>query len=81
MDRFRSASGACRIVPESRAVGAPCGDLAMALAEAVIDAAGVGLAVEVLAGGEHQIARATEFAARVLDATQCEASSLGETSG
>jgi hypothetical protein len=50
------------------ALGAPCGDLALALAEAVIDAAGVGLAVEVLAGGEHQIARATELAARVLDA-------------
>jgi hypothetical protein len=50
------------------ALGAPCGDLATAFAEAVVDAAGVGLAVEVLAGGEHQIARATELAARVLDA-------------
>jgi hypothetical protein len=42
--------------------------LARALAEAVVDAAGVPLAIEVLSGGEHQIARATELAARVLDA-------------
>jgi len=63
------------------ALGAPCGDLATALAEAVVVAAGVRLAVEVLAGGDHQIARATELAARVLDATRCETSSLEETSG
>jgi hypothetical protein len=50
------------------ALGAPCGDLARALADAVVDAAGIRLAVEVLSGGEHQIARATELAARVLDA-------------
>jgi hypothetical protein len=42
--------------------------LATALAEAVVDAAGVRLAVDVLSGGEHRIARATELAARVLDA-------------
>ena len=46
------------------ALGAPCGDLAAA----VVDAAGARLAVEVLSDGEHQIARATELAARVLDA-------------
>jgi hypothetical protein len=40
-----------------------------------------GLAVEVLAGGEHQIARATELATRVLDATRCEASASEETGG
>ena len=51
------------------ALAAPCGDLATALADAVVDAAGVRLAVDVLAGGEHQIARATELAGRVLDAT------------
>jgi len=50
------------------ALGAPCGDLATALAEAVVDAAGVRLAVDVLAGGEHRIARATELAALVIDA-------------
>ena len=66
---------------KARALGAPCGDLATALAEAVVAAAGVRLAVEVLAGGDHQIARATELAARVLDATRCETSSLEETSG
>ncbi len=57
---------------------APCGDLATALADSVVDVAGVGLAVEVLADGEHQIARATELAERVLDATQGEASSRGD---
>lgn len=61
------------------ALGAPCGDLATALAEAVVDAAGVRLALEVLAGGEFQIARATELAARVLDVTGTEASSREET--
>jgi len=50
------------------ALGAPCGDLATALADAVVDAAGVRLAVDVLSAGEHQIARATELAGRVLDA-------------
>jgi hypothetical protein len=55
--------------------------LATALADAVVDAAGVRLAVEVLAGGEHQIARATELAGRVLDATRRETSSLEETCG
>jgi hypothetical protein len=63
------------------ALGAPCGDLATALAAAVVDAAGARLAVEVLGGGDHQIARATELAARVLDATRSETSSLEETSG
>jgi hypothetical protein len=55
--------------------------LATALAEAVVDAAGVRLAVEVLASGEHQIARATELAARVLDGVQSGASSAEKTSG
>ena len=63
------------------ALGAPCGDLATALAAAVVDAAGVKLAVDVLAGGEHQIARATELAARVLDETRGETGSLEETRG
>jgi hypothetical protein len=63
------------------ALGAPCGDLATALAAAVVDAAGVKLAVDVLAGDEHQIARATELAGRVLDGTRGEAGSLEETSG
>jgi hypothetical protein len=60
--------GLAELFLKACALGAPCGDLATALAEAVIDAAGVALAVEVLEGGEHQIARATELAARVLDA-------------
>jgi len=47
----------------------------------VVDAAGVRLAAEVLAGGEHQIARATELAARLLDATRCGSTSSEETSG
>jgi hypothetical protein len=55
--------------------------LATALAAAVVDAAGVKLAVDVLAGGEHQIARATELAARVLDETRGETGSLEETRG
>jgi hypothetical protein len=63
------------------ALGAPCGDLATALASAVVAAAGVRLAVEVLDGGEHQIARAAELAARVLDATRCQTSAPEETSG
>jgi len=60
--------GLAELLLKACTLGAPCGDLATALADAVIDAAGVALAVEVLAGGEHQIARATELAARVLDA-------------
>ncbi len=60
--------GLAELVLKACALGAPCGDLATVLAEAVIEAAGVELAVEVLSGGEHQIARATELAARVLDA-------------
>jgi hypothetical protein len=56
--------------------------LATALADAVVAAAGVRLAVDVLAGGEHQIARATELAGRVLAANRCEkTSSQEETSG
>ena len=50
------------------AIGAPCDDLAVALANAVVDAAGVRLALEVLEGGEHRFARATVLAGRVLDA-------------
>ena len=85
MDQAWTSAEAPRALAElflkACALGAPCGDLAMALAAAVVDAAGARLAVEVLAGGEHQIARATELAGRVLDATRAEASSREETSG
>ena len=73
MDQARTNAEAPRALAElflkACALGAPCSDLAVALAAAVIDAAGVGLALEVLAGGEHRIARATALAARVLDAS------------
>ncbi len=85
MDQAWTSAEAPRALAElflrACALGAPCGDLATALADAVVDAAGVRLAVEVLAGGEHQIARATELAGRVLDATRRETSSLEETCG
>ena len=71
MDQAWTGSEALRSLAElflkACALGAPCGDLATALAEAVVDAAGVRLAVEVLSGGEHRMARATELAARLLD--------------
>ena len=73
MDQAWTSAEAPRALAElflkACALGAPCGDLATALAAAVIDTAGVGPALEVLAGGEHRIARATELAARVLDDT------------
>ncbi|MEI9941649.1 MAG: hypothetical protein WDO69_30910 [Pseudomonadota bacterium] len=83
MDQAWTSAEAPRALAElflkACALGAPCGDLA--LAAAVVDATGARLAVEVLAGGEQQIARATELAGRVLDATRAEASSREETSG
>lgn len=48
------------------AVGAPCGELAAALAESVLADQGARLAAEVLRGGEHVHARAIELAELVL---------------
>lgn len=48
--------------------GAPCADLANALAESVLEAAKVRLALDVLERDEHAYAKATELASRVLDA-------------
>ena len=75
--------GLAELFLKACSLGAPCGDLALALAEAVVDAAGARLAVEVLAGGEHQIARATELAARVLGAEAMTGAGAGaeETEG
>ena len=85
MDQAWTNSEAQRALAElflkACALGAPCGDLATALAEAVVDAAGVRLAVEVLAGDEHQIARATELAARVLEAAGAGAEKTEDASG
>ena len=50
------------------AAGRPCADLAVALAEAVLADEGVRLALEVLDGGDFMHRRATELAARVLEA-------------
>ncbi len=65
------------------AAGAPCNDLAEAMAKAVLESEVVRLAQAVLSGGEHRYARATELAARVLDAAQANASlqPTGERSG
>jgi hypothetical protein len=63
------------------AIGAPCDDLAIALADAVVDAAGGRLALEVLAGGELRFARATELAERVLESTREEAKANGGAHG
>ena len=49
------------------AAGAPCDDLATALAECVLEDELVRLALDVLDGGEHRYARATELASAVLD--------------
>ena len=85
MDQAWTSAEAPRALAElflkACALDAPCDDLATALAAAVIDTTGVRLAVDVLAGGEHQIARATELAGRVLDATRRETGSPEETSG
>lgn len=63
------------------ALGAPCDDLARALANAVVDAAGARLALEVLEGGEHRLARATELAGRVLDSVRAEVDGAGSGRG
>lgn len=49
------------------ALGAPCGELAVALANAVIDASGARVAVEILEGGEFAFARAIELAKRIIE--------------
>jgi hypothetical protein len=49
------------------ALGAPCGELAMALANAVVDASGARVAVEILEGGEFAVARAIELAKQILE--------------
>lgn len=49
------------------ALGAPCGELAVALANAVIDASGARVAVEILDGGEFAVARAIELAKRIIE--------------
>jgi hypothetical protein len=63
------------------AIGAPCDDLAVALADAVVDAAGARLALEVLAGGELRFARATELAERVLESAREERQAKGGAHG
>ena len=62
------------------AAGAPCDDLAIALAESVLENAAVKLALDVLDGGEFRYARATELAERVLssDAPEVEAEAAEE---
>jgi len=67
------AAALAELVLRACALGAPCDDLAIALANAVVDAAGARLAVDVLAGSEHRFARATELAGRVLDAVRGDA--------
>ncbi|MBN1607842.1 MAG: hypothetical protein JW940_14485 [Polyangiaceae bacterium] len=49
------------------AVGAPCDELAVGLANAVLDASDARLALKVLESESHRIAFATELAGRVLD--------------
>jgi hypothetical protein len=51
------------------AAGAPCHDLATALAESVLESVAVRLALDVLDGGDHRYARATELASAVLNAS------------
>ena len=51
------------------AVGAPCDDLAAALAESVLEDELVRLALDVVEGGEYRFARATELASAVFDAS------------
>ena len=51
------------------AVGAPCEDLATALAESVLEDDLIRLALDVLGCEEHRYARATELASKVLAAT------------
>jgi hypothetical protein len=57
---------AAREYPEAGAAGLPCGDLAVALARAVLHTTDVRLALQVLEGGPFAHARATELAGRVL---------------
>ena len=52
------------------AVGAPCNDLAEAMANAILESEVVRLAQAVLRGAKHRHASATELAARVLEAAQ-----------
>ena len=80
VDKERTAALA-ELFLRACALGAPCNDLALALANAVVDAAGARLALEVLDGGEHRLARATELAGRVLDSVRAEAERAGRGSG
>ena len=48
------------------AIGAPCSELAMSMAQAVLEEPVVSLAQAVLGGGEHAHARATELAGALL---------------
>jgi hypothetical protein len=60
-------SALAELLLRAAAIGAPCAELARALAESVIDqAVGVRLAIEVLAGGEHMTTRAIELAEAML---------------
>jgi len=62
-DRVARAS---REYLQAGSAGLPCADLAVALAEAVLDEATVQLALRVLDGGPFAHARAAELAERVL---------------
>ena len=63
------------------AAGAPCNDLAVALATAVLEDDAIRLAVAVLESDEHRLARATELAERVLNAASNDAGSRSERKG
>jgi hypothetical protein len=80
VDKERTAALA-ELFLRACALGAPCDDLALALANAVVDAAGARLALEVLDGGEHRLARATALAGRVLDSVRAEVEAKGSASG
>ena len=54
------------------AAGAPCNDLALALANAVLDNEFVRLALSVLDSEKHRHAKATELAGKLLDAADPE---------
>jgi len=66
------AADAARKYLAAGADGAPCDDLALQLASAVMNGPCVRLAGSVLAGGEHLHARATELAALVLQSAGAE---------
>jgi len=49
------------------AIGAPAGELATALAQAILDVPATALALRVLEAGEHRLARAIELAEHLLE--------------